>query len=72
MIPAAQIGQNVCYWAKNANKPLPALVADYDEINGLATLVIFTVAGGRFVKGDLPWRGESGAEGWAEVGQAVR
>lgn len=72
MIPEPLIGQNVCYWARNASKPLPALVADFDEEKGTTTLVIFTPSGGRFVKEGLAWKNYPGVEGWSEVGQTVR
>jgi hypothetical protein len=64
-----QIGQNACYWSAGASKALPALTVDCDR-DGQATLVIFTAAGGRFVKtvGPLNFPGE---EGWTEVGQRV-
>lgn len=64
-----QIGQPACYWPKNATKPLPALTIDCDR-DGQAMLVIFTGAGGRFVKTVGPLN-RRGGEGWTEVGQRV-
>ena len=63
-----QIGQNCCYWSANAKKPLPALCIDCDE-SGMATLVAFTAAGGRFTKTVGP-KADAIGEGWAGVGES--
>jgi hypothetical protein len=60
------IGQNACYWSASGKKPLPAICIDCED--GNATLVVFTAAGGRFVKTVGPKQGAQG-EGWGEVGQ---
>lgn len=62
-----QIGQTCCYWSANASKPLPAICIDCDE-DSLATLQVFTAAGGRFTKICKP-RDSVTNEGWGEVGQ---
>lgn len=61
------IGQTCCYWPKGADKPLAAMCLDCDGL-GNATLAVFTVEGGRFVKTVGPKDSRNG-EGWGGVGQ---
>lgn len=62
------IGQNCCYWSKDAIKPLAAICTDFEAGSGMANLTVFTPNGGRFSKVVGPKDSRAG-EGWAEVGQ---
>lgn len=62
-----QIGQNCTYWPPAATKPLPALCVDCDA-DGIATLAVFTAAGGRFTKICAP-KSDAIGEGWGQVGE---
>lgn len=61
------IGQSCCYWIQGAKKPLPALCVDCDS-EGIATLAVFTGAGGRFTKICAP-KNDATSEGWGQVGE---